>query len=351
MMDVKGPEIRTRDVPEPVPLREGDLVEFSYHPSKEWTAVPRKSETEVLRVAVNYREFVSHLKVGGTVLIDGGLIRLVTEQIDGDAAVCRVVMPGVLGSRQHVNLPGTHIRLTTLTEKDLDDVRIGVEEGFDSFALSFVHEAEDVHALRRHLVDRGSEAQVIAKIENASAVSHLDAILEASDGLMVARGDLGIETPFEQLPIVQRRAVEACLRVGKPAIVATQMLESMIRSPMPTRAEITDVSNAVRERADCVMLSGETTVGQYPNACVDVMNRIIMSMQRDLPGVRNEHLELRTPKEKMVRAAVDLAEQLPGAAIVVFTRSGDSGPAAVRSASHDPHLRVHGCRATCSTAC
>jgi pyruvate kinase len=323
MMDVKGPEIRTRDVAQPVELQQGDVVEFSYQPSDGLPLESSNCENGVHRVGVNYPGFVSDLEVGTVVLVDSGLIRLVSEEIELDTVRCRVVSPGTLGSRRHINLPGVRVKLPALTEKDVADVRVGVEQGIDFFALSFVREANDLHELRRLLRDQGSKAHIIAKIEDESGVAHLDKILEASDGLMVARGDLGIEVPFEQLPIFQRHAVDTCLSVGKPVIIATHMLESMIHSPIPTRAEITDISNAVREQADCVMLSGETTVGEYPDGCVNVLNRVIMSVQRDLPSARNERLALNTPKEKMLRAAVDLAEQLSGAGIVVFTRSGD----------------------------
>lgn len=323
LMDVKGPEIRTRDVPASVELEQGDMVEFFYQPfdAEAQSVVP--DGRGPVRVGVNYPDFADHLEVGSTVLVDSGLICLAAEEVTTEHVRCRVVTPGTLQSRRHINLPGTKIRLAALTDKDMADVRIGVESGVDFFALSFVNEPGDVRALRSLLREQDSDAQIIAKIENASGVEQLDDILEASDGMMVARGDLGIEVPFEQLPVFQRRAVDACLSLGKPVIVATHMLESMILAPIPTRAEVTDVSNAVRERADCVMLSGETSIGRYPVQCVEALNRIITSAQNDLPGVRNEHLVLKTPKEKMLRAAVDLAEHMPDAAIIAFTRSGD----------------------------
>ena len=322
LMDIKGPEIRTRDLLQPVDLAPDALVELFYEPTGGTVPAPQPDGEGITRVGVNYPELVSHLEVGSPVLVDGGAISLVTEEVTPEFARCRVVRPGRLGSRRHINLPGTRIQLAAVTRKDAEDVRVGVQEGIDFFALSFVHDANDIRELRRLLRREGSGAQIVAKIENASGVAQLDTILDASDGLMIARGDLGIEVPFEQLPILQRRAVDTCLRVGKPVIVATQMLESMIESPLPTRAEITDVSNAVRERADCVMLSGETSVGRYPEQCVDALNRIILSVQDDLADAHNELLELKTPKEKMLRAAVGLAAQLDDAAIIVFTRSG-----------------------------
>lgn len=323
MMDVKGPEIRTRDVAQPIELQQDDLIDFSYQAPGDRLPVAGYGKAGTYHIGVNYPGFVADLRVGTTVLVDSGLIRLAAEEVTEDRVRCRVVTPGTLGSRRHINLPGVKVKLPALTEKDIADVRVGVEEGIDFFALSFVREASDLVQLRQLLRDQGSQAHVIAKIEDESGVSHLEKILEASDGVMIARGDLGIEVPFEQLPIFQRRAVDACLSVGKPVIIATHMLESMISSPVPTRAEITDISNAVREQADCVMLSGETTVGKYPDRCIDVLNRVIMSVQRAQPGVRNNRLELKTGKEKMLRAAVDLSEQMSGAAIVAFTRSGD----------------------------
>jgi pyruvate kinase len=322
LMDVKGPEIRTRDVPEPIELQADDMIEFFYQPSSAPAIPPTNGHGPVRRIGVNYPGFVGDLQVGKTVLVDSGMIRMVTEEITDTTARCRVIIPGMLGSRRHINLPGIKVGLPALTEKDMDDVRVGVEKGIDYFALSFVREANDLLELRKVLRKFGSQASVIAKIEDESGVNHLDRILEVSDGLMVARGDLGVEVPFEDLPIVQRRAVNECLSVGKPVIIATHMLESMIQSPIPTRAEITDISNAVREQADCVMLSGETTVGKYPEKCIDVLNRVIRSVQRDQGRTHNDRLVLRSPKEKMLRAAVMLAEDLGGAGIIVFTRSG-----------------------------
>lgn len=319
LMDVKGPEIRTRDVVEPITLEEGDTVVIAYQAAK--TSCARDADG-VVRVGVNYPEIAQDLPPGGTVLIDSGLIRLAVDAVRDAEVWCRVMVPGTLGSRRHVNLPGVRVKLPALTEKDRQDVQVGVEEGVDFFALSFVREARDLFELRRELYKWNSRAQIIAKIEDASGVAQLNEILDASEGLMIARGDLGIEVPFEQLPIFQRRAVDRCLAVGKPVIVATHMLESMIHSPIPTRAEITDVSNAVREMADCVMLSGETSIGKYPEQCLDVLNRILLTMEKHMPGNFRTQIELTTPKEKMLAAAGKLAESLGKSAIIVFTRSG-----------------------------
>lgn len=321
MMDVKGPEIRTRDTSEPILLAVDDIVEFSFQPEGHQVVAPNGSPC--YRVGVNYPDFVEDMKPGLQVLVDSGLIRLEVEAVTQDVARCRVIMPGVLGSRRHINLPGVKVNLPSLTEKDLADIQVGMKAGIDFYALSFVREASDIVTLRTLLRAHSCNAAIIAKIEDQSGVANLHEIIAASDGMMVARGDLGIEVPFEQLPIFQRHAVNASLNAGKPVIIATHMLESMIDSPIPTRAEITDVSNAVRELADCVMLSGETTVGKYPDHCVDVLNRIIHSIQGDRDTVLNTLLELNTPKEKMLRSAVSLADRLGEAGILVFTRSGD----------------------------
>src|SRR5204862_5520333 len=185
-----------------------------------------------------------------------------------------------LGSRRHINLPGVKVSLPALTAKDLKDVLAGLEVGVDLIALSFVREARDLLQLRELFEEGKPHPLVIAKIEDQQAIANLEEIVRESDGIMVARGDLGIEIPYEELPIVQRRIVKTCLRAGKPVIVATHMLESMIESPMPTRAEVTDVSNAVFEQADAIMLSGETTVGKYPLKCIEVFDRIARRTER-----------------------------------------------------------------------
>jgi pyruvate kinase len=235
---------------------------------------------------------------------------------------CEVIIPGPLGNRRHINLPGVRVNLPALTKKDQGDVDVGIEENIEFFALSFVREPDDLDIFHRYLSDKGSPAKVIAKIEDQQAIRNLEDIIKASDGLMVARGDLGVECPFEDLPLIQSRAINACIHNTKPVIVATHMLESMIDSPIPTRAEVTDVANAIREEADCVMLSGETTVGKYPVECVETINRIADRMENEDGPVLREDLELRLPKSKMLRSAAYLASELDDAGVVVFTRRG-----------------------------
>jgi pyruvate kinase len=311
-MDVKGPEIRTGAVAEPFELGAGDLFEF-------YTVTPSPG---VRGVAVNYAGLPTDVNVGAMILVDSGLIRLKVVEIDSTHVRCRVITPGKLGSRRHINLPGVDVNLPSLTEKDERDVRSGVEAGLDFVALSFVRKSEDVLRLRRLLDQFGSKARIIAKIEDQGGVRNLVSIVKAADAVMVARGDLGIEIEYHTLPLVQSRIVDVCLTEGKPVIIATHLLESMISAPMPTRAEISDISTAVRERADAVMLSGETTTGLYPLECVEVMTNIVNSIEPAEKRRLNEVLELVEPKSKMLRAAAVLAQELGDSGIVVFTRSG-----------------------------
>jgi pyruvate kinase len=243
-------------------------------------------------------------------------------ELDPTHVRCRVITPGKLGSRRHINLPGIDVGLPSLTEKDERDVAAGVEAGLDFVALSFVRKSDDVLVLRRLLDRLGSKARIIAKIEDQGGLRNLLSIVKAADAVMVARGDLGIEIDYHTLPIVQTRIVDLCLAEGKPVIIATHLLESMISAPMPTRAEISDVSTAVRERADAVMLSGETTTGLYPLQCVEVMTNIVNTIEPTEKRHLNEAIELHEPKAKMLRAAAVLAQELGESGIVVFTRSG-----------------------------
>jgi len=318
MMDVKGPEIRTGDVPETFELEKGEIIDFTFG-----QGIGSLGEDGVRRVDLNYPGFSKDIKVSDTVLVDSGLIRLLVLEIKEDQYVrCEVIIPGPLGNRRHINLPGVRVNLPALTKKDEGDVDVGVEEGVEFFALSFVREPDDLDIFHRYLSDHGSPAKVIAKIEDQQAIRNLEDIIKASDGLMIARGDLGVECPFEDLPIIQSRAISACIQNTTPVIVATHMLESMIDSPIPTRAEVTDIANAIREEADCVMLSGETTIGKYPVECVETINRIAKRMESEDGPVLREDLVLKLPKSKMLRSAVSLASELEDAGVVVFTRRG-----------------------------
>ncbi|MCG8528761.1 MAG: pyruvate kinase [Opitutales bacterium] len=314
LMDVKGPEIRTGDLEAPLELKEGDLVDFVRESSV-------KGKAGIPQVSVNYPKLIEDLKVGDDLLVDSGLIRMKVVVSEEKFVRCQVITPGKMGNRRHINLPGVHVDLPSLTEKDKADVIFGIEQDFDFFALSFVREAADIELLRNFLLENESKAKIIAKIEDQTAIRNLEPIVKASDGLMVARGDLGIECPFEELPVIQKRAIKLCIENFKPAIVATHMLESMITAPIPTRAEVTDVSNAVLERADCIMLSGETTVGKYPLECIKVLNRIVRRMEQTVKSKPAESVSLETPAEKMLRSAASLAQEIDNSGLVVFTRT------------------------------
>ncbi len=316
LLDTQGPAIRTGDLKTKLKLNPGDIIEF--------TVRGAKSE-EKYSVDVNYEGLVSDIHVGDTVLVDNGMIRMEVLEKKRNRIRCRVMTPGTLGSRRHINLPGVRVNLPPLTEKDLADVTLGAELKVDFVALSFVREASDIKELRRVLKEEKSEARIVAKIEDQSAVHSLDEIIHAADAVMVARGDLGIECPMEELPIIQRRIVKMSVRLGKPVVVATHLLESMIVNPMPTRAEITDVANAVFEQADAIMLSGETSVGRYPVECVQILNRVALRIERSGDAGFAKTAVLEDDRQKTVASAVVLANSLRRARIIVFTRYGTMG--------------------------
>ena len=335
MMDIKGPEIRTGDLAVPIELKAGEIFDFTVKPGA--GADPTGEDREIRSVDVNYQDLVKDINVGDTVLVDNGLIRLeVLEKRDAHIR-CRVLIPGQLSSRRHINLPGVKVNLPAFTEKDRGDATVGLEAGIDFIALSFVREASDVEQLRTFLSEKKSKVRIIAKIEDQSGIANLEEIVRAADALMVARGDLGIECPFEELPVIQRRAVRTCLALGRPVIIATHMLESMITQPVPTRAEITDVANAVYEQADCVMLSGETTVGKYPVECVQMLGKISRRIEAEEAPDQPLAAVFTSERMKVLHSAVVLANELPRSRLLTFTRSGfmASGLAALRPV-HSP---------------
>ena len=318
MMDVKGPEIRTGALERPITLNAGDEFELFV------PGAPASSDRG--GAVVNYPDLPQDVEVGKLVLVDSGLIRLRVVAKDAERIHCEVVVGGTLGSHRHINLPGVRVNLPALTAKDRNDLAVGVEAGIDFVALSFVRDAPDIIELREYLKGLGSVARIIAKIEDQTGVENISRIVVEADAIMVARGDLGIEIEYHRLPLVQRQIVDACRIEGKPVIIATHLLESMIESPVPTRAEISDVSNAVREQADAVMLSGETTTGHYPHESIDVLKNIIRTIEPSVPTQLNTEIKLHHPKSKMLRSAAVLAQELgEDSGIVVFTRSGFLG--------------------------
>jgi pyruvate kinase len=314
LLDTQGPAIRTGDLSAKLNLKPGDVFEF--------TVRGAKSE-EHYSVDVNYDGLVDDIHLGDTVLVDNGVIHMKVLEKKANRVKCQVLTEGDLGSRRHINLPGVKVNLPPLTAKDLEDIELGVEVGVDFVALSFCREAADIVELKRVLRGFGSNARTIAKIEDQSAVRYIKDIVRSADAIMVARGDLGIECKMEELPIIQRRIIKECIRHGCPVIVATHMLESMIHNPIPTRAEITDVANAVFEQADAVMLSGETAQGKYPVECVKVLDRVARRIALSGgAGYANDAI-LATQRQKTIRSAVMLANSIEDAKLVVFTRTGE----------------------------
>ena len=313
LLDTQGPAIRTGDLKANLHLKPGDILEFT---------VDGAQSKERYSVDVNYRGLADDVTVGNTILVDNGLIKLLVLSKGRNRVRCKVLTRAILGSRRHINLPGVHVNLPSLTRKDLADVSLGVEIGADFIGLSFVREKSDIEQLRNLLLKKKNKAQIVAKIEDQLAVRSIDNMIESTDVIMVARGDLGIECPMEELPIIQRRIVKNCLRLGKPVIIATQLLESMITNPLPTRAEITDVANAVFEQADALMLSGETTIGRYPVECVEILRRVAVRTERSGGAGYAENALLENIRQKMVASAVTLANSLHDSKLIVFTLQG-----------------------------
>ena len=277
LLDTKGPEIRTGV------LKGGNKVTLKE--GQEFILTTEETAGDESMVHINYSGLTGDVKEGNQILIDDGLIELYVKSVAGSRIICRVVNGGELGERKGVNVPGVKIKLPALTDKDKEDIRFGMEMGFDFIAASFVRSAEAIEEIREILKSGDSDMGIIAKIENAEGLENLDAIIEASDGIMVARGDLGVEILPERLPHLQKSMIEKCSEACKPVITATQMLDSMIRNPRPTRAEVTDVANAVYEGTDVVMLSGETANGKYPVEALKMMAHIAEETESHLDDI------------------------------------------------------------------
>ncbi len=313
LFDLTGPSIRTGDLPQPITLAYGDVVEF------------RKTGTDARvekSTTVNYDGLMGDVAVGNTLVVDNGALLMQIDVVEADRILCQVKTPGIMGSRRHINLPGVRLNLPALTEKDRRDLALAVECEADYIAGSFVRDAAHVRELREATRALEGDAQIVAKIEDQEAITNIDAIINESDVIMIARGDLGTEIEFEELPILQRRIVKRCHELGTRVIVATQLLESMITNPTPTRAEATDVMNAAYEEADALMLSGETSIGRYPERCVEALVRISTRIERSGSQGFGQGMLLRDERQKTARAAVTLADSLPDARLVVLTRRG-----------------------------
>ena len=274
LLDTQGPEIRTGVLEQmPVNLKADDI----------FTLVNEDIVGNNEKVSVTYKDLYKDIEIGTQILIDDGKIELEVIEIKGKDVVCKVTNGGMLGNRKSINLPGTHVNLPSLKEKDIQDLKDGCMADFDFVAASFVRSAEDVKSIRKVLDENGGKnIQIISKIENQEGIDNLDEIIELSDGIMVARGDLGVEIPYYEVPIMQKKFIQKCNNAGKMVITATQMLDSMTENPNPTRAEISDVANAIFDVTGAIMLSGESAMGKYPVKCVETMNEIATAVEQNI---------------------------------------------------------------------
>lgn len=316
LMDTRGAAIRTGIVSVPIAIQEGQEVIFSAHPI---------AEEQRPVISVNYEGFANDVRGAEHIIVDNGTLSFALLSIEKNGAVItKALDSGSIGSRRHINLPGAYINLPAITQEDWEDIAFGIGRGIDFVALSFIRAAEEVQVLRRFLNEHRSDVQIIAKIETRIAVEkNLQEIIDASDGIMVARGDLGMEIPIEELPAFQDEIVARCRDAGKPVIIATQMLESMITNPLPTRAEATDIAHAASTRADATMLSGETSVGRYPVKCVETMDRILR--ETEAHQARLQHRfggAVHNDREAGAEAAVSLAQATNADVIFAFTKTG-----------------------------
>lgn len=317
MLDTKGPEIRLGLLKEsPVTLKQG----------QEFVLTTEQIEGDSTRASVSYLELPRDVRPGSNIRINDGLVGLTVKRIEGPEIYCEVVNGGEIGSRKGVNVPGVVVNLPAITEKDISDILFAVKNNMDFIAASFVRKAADVLAIRRVLEENGADLEIIAKIESHEGVENIDEILRVADGIMVARGDLGVEIPTEEVPLVQKMIIEKCNRAGKPVVTATQMLESMVRNARPTRAEASDVANAIFDGSDAIMLSGETAAGQYPVEAVRTMSSIAGRTEKAL---RYEEIlgkkgfaPQRTVTDAISHATVSTALDLGASAVITSTKSG-----------------------------
>lgn len=313
LMDTQGPEIRTGDIADELDLKEGSEITIS---------VRGATNVEETSIHINYDDLVDSVTVGDMITVDNGLINLEILEKNEPTLRCKVIDGGVLKSKRHVNLPGIRVNLPAITEKDRKDILFAMEQELDYIALSFVRTADDVRELKELLGEKATKIKIISKIEDQEGVRNLEEIIEESDGVMVARGDLGVEISVELLPNEQRRMVRMCAEKGKRVIVATHLLESMIDNPIPTRAEVTDVANAIYEGTDAIMLSGETTIGKYPVKCVETLDKIARTSEKDHGLNFSQNLIMDDDKQHLAAAAVQLTNALKTKGIVVITRRG-----------------------------
>ena len=314
LLDTKGPEIRTGqfDMPE-VLLEEG----------QQFTITMKDVMGNKEMCTVSYKGLANDVKAGDTILIDDGLVGLTVKEVNGDDIVCEVQNSGIVKNHKGVNVPGVKVNLPAITDKDRSDIEFGIEQGIDFIAASFVRKVSDVLAIREILeANNADHIKIISKIENQEGVDNLDEIIEVSDGIMVARGDLGVEIPTEEIPVVQKLMIKKCNEAGKPVITATQMLDSMMRNPRPTRAEVTDVANAIYDGTDAIMLSGETAAGKYPVEAVKTMATIAKRAEETMRNRRDKINNSKNVTDAISYATCTTAMDLDARAILSSTSSG-----------------------------
>lgn len=318
LIDTKGPEVRTTGCDQPIAYKMGDVVKIFGRPEMDTTH-------DIINLS--YADFAADVHEGCHILFDDGALDMLVIGINGPAVIAQVQNDGVLGSHKSVNVPGVHIALPTLTEKDRKNIKLAIDQDIDFIAHSFVRSAADVRAVQAILDAYNSDIKIISKIENQEGVDNIDEIIEASYGIMIARGDLGIEVPIERIPGIQRQIIRKCVRAKKPVIVATQMLHTMINNPRPTRAEVTDIANAIYYRTDALMLSGETASGKYPVEAVRTMAAIAEQAEKD--KMRENDIEVPLSancdiREFMAHSAIEATEKLGVKGIITDASSGDT---------------------------
>ena len=318
LLDTKGPEIRTRDV-------EGGKIELKKGQSFVLTTEEVLGNEGI--VSITYRDLVKDVEVGDAILIDDGLIELRVNQVTEKDIYCTVKNGGFISNKKGINVPGVNLNMPFISEKDYDDIIFGIEEGFDFIAASFTRSAEDILEIRKILDERNCDhIKIIAKIENLQGVENIDEILRVSDGIMIARGDMGVEIPLEEVPVIQKKLILKSLEIGKPVITATQMLDSMMKNPRPTRAETSDVSNAIYQGTGAIMLSGETASGQYPVEALKTMDRIAIRTEEDIDYdyrfKRRSIMDKPDITNAVSHATCTTAADLKAAAIITVSKSG-----------------------------
>lgn len=315
MLDTKGPEIRTGDLTKPIELEDGSTI----------TLTVGKQDEAKRKISVNYDAFIDDIIEGEKIPVDNGVMNFLVKKIEGKDAICEVIDGGVLKSRRHLNLPGRHVSLDSITPKDWKDIEFGIEQGVDFIALSFIRTADEIETLRAFLKEKNANIQIIAKIESFEAIANLESIAATTDGIMVARGDLGAEVNFAEVPLIQKDLIRLGRKYQKPVIVATHMLESMIKNPTPTRAEVTDIAEAIWQRSDAIMLSGETAAGDYPIRSVETMVEVAQAIEPEIVKSKKcrENIFAQDFRSEMARSAAHIASTRDDiAGVFVITRSG-----------------------------